>query len=56
MSDDFDPTICGDGTPDEDHDWFYDGGDPDVGLFPAWICGVCGKVDAGREPPSDEDL
>ena len=46
---------CAIGTPEEDHDWYYDGGDEDVGLFPAWICRACGKIDlTGREPPSDD--
>lgn len=53
---DFDPTICRDGTPDEDHDWHYDGGDYSVGINPGWICRSCDKVDTDRPPPTDEDL
>lgn len=46
---------CAIGTPDEDHDWVYDGGEPDVGLFGCYVCRQCGKVDeSDREPPSDD--
>ena len=45
---------CMDGTPDEDHDWRYDGGDFSVGIYGAWVCRACGKEDCDREPPSEE--
>lgn len=46
---------CAIGTPDEDHDWRYDGGDESVGVPAVWICRHCGKVDErDREPPSDD--
>lgn len=47
------PTIP-DCKPGFDHDWEYDPGEPDVGCFACWVCRVCGEVDVGREPPSDE--
>lgn len=46
---------CAIGTPEEDHDWVYDAGEPDVGLNGCYVCRACGKVDqTDREPPSDE--
>lgn len=47
------PCQCDDGT--FDHDWYYDGGDSDVGLASAWVCKTCGEEDCNREPPSDDD-
>lgn len=35
---------CAVGTPDEDHDWKYNPGEPDVGIGPSLICRQCGKV------------
>ena len=48
---------CNDGTPDEDHDWAYDGGDWTVGVPGHYYCKACGKVDdTDREPPSYEEF
>ena len=45
---------CRIGTPEEDHDWQYVGGDPSVGIGDGWVCQACGKVDeSDREPPSE---
>lgn len=47
---------CAVGTPEEDHYWQYDGGDYSVGVYGAWVCRFCGKVDeSDREPPSYDD-
>lgn len=46
---------CAIGTPEEDHYWDYDGGDHSVGVYGAWVCRFCGKVDSDRDPPSDPD-
>lgn len=47
---------CAIGTPDEDHDWHFVGGDSSVGVSDAWVCRACGKVDeTDMEPPSEED-
>lgn len=37
------PCAMTDGT--FDHDWYYDAGDPDTGVNPAYVCKVCGEVD-----------
>jgi len=47
---------CAIGTPDEDHDWHFVGGDSSVGISDAWVCRACGKVDeSDREAPSYDD-
>lgn len=47
---------CKIGTPDEDHDFVYDPGEPDVGIPPCYVCRACGKVDESDREPPGEDL
>jgi len=41
-----DPDLC---------EWLFDGGDASTGINSAWVCQICGMVNADREPPSYDD-
>ena len=43
------------GTSDGEHEWYYDGGDPDTGVTGAWLCRKCDAVDIDTEPPAYAD-